>query len=105
MAKNNKVRFDGNTAAESFRIKGVEILRDKDGQKYEKKVLEQPIIIRKGETVTIDEETLAYLKKNKILMTNAEIKLKKKLIEEKKPLYEMNDEEKTLVLNDRPYEV
>jgi uncharacterized protein YyaL (SSP411 family) len=114
MAKEYKVRFEG--VPEDFTDYGIEYSKDKDGNTVTKQVIDEPFVIKRGQTKTIDEKTYKYLTKKGVVKTLAEQeeieRVKAKLVnkrskrpEPKKDVQFFSDDEVSMVFNDMPFEV
>ena len=111
----HKIRFES-VAAESFTDYGLEYSKDKDGNTVPKQILDKPFVIKRNQTMEIDDKTYKYLVKKGAIRTLAEEqerqRLKKKLfhkkarrVEPKKDVQYMDEEEKIMVFNELPFEV
>ena len=115
MVKEHKIKFES-VAADDFTDYGIEYSKDKEGKTVPKQILDKPFVIKKGQTLSVDEKTFKYLEKKGSIRTIAEqaerermqAKLLNKRVkrpEPKKDVQYLDDEEVSVIFNDIPFEV
>lgn len=103
-----KVTFEPMTAAEEHTIRLTQREYNPRGKSRIVPLFEgvpMAIVLKKGDVYEFDKEVFEALVDAGQVRTKAQMKAKAQLIADKKPIYEMPDEEKFLMLTDLPYEV
>ena len=115
--KMHKVRFETETGLpKTFRDHGLEYSKNQKGDIIKHQMLDEPFVIKNGQTMELDDKTYKYLKEKGSIISAAEkdevdrlrrrrMKKKAARAEPKKDYQTWDDDTMTKVFNPHPFDV